>query len=317
MVAIGISDGALDNERCPVCKSDKYLNPTMRLLVSPCFHKMCESCINRLFLSGPSPCPICKVTLRKSNFVFQTFDDLYVEKEIQIRKKVGRYFNKRLEDFGGNLRVYNDYLEEVEEIMFNMINDVDVQQTQDRIERFRLENKDIIATNMSRQRTEEKAASLRLEREKREKQLRKEAYVNQALEEEKAKKHEQIEIINRLASAESASDAMKIVNESKLRLAPQKGLQPVDVHIDMDDDLDEDIGALDMLIDDRSYEPFDGLYCEPIYHAASTNYTDPMAQQFKTEEKAVLLKASGYTARITQQRALSAAYNGIFAGVST
>ncbi|EGF78168.1 hypothetical protein BATDEDRAFT_13326 [Batrachochytrium dendrobatidis JAM81] len=119
--AAGIADGALDNERCPVCKSDRYLNPTMRLLVSPCFHKMCESCINRLFLSGPAPCPICKVTLRKSNFVSQTFDDLYVEKEIQIRKKVGRYFNKRLEDFAGNLRLYNDYLEEVEEIcrLFN------------------------------------------------------------------------------------------------------------------------------------------------------------------------------------------------------
>ena len=28
-------------------------------------------------------------------------------------------FNKRLEDFGGNLRAYNDYLEEVEELSMN------------------------------------------------------------------------------------------------------------------------------------------------------------------------------------------------------
>ncbi|KAI9012836.1 CDK-activating kinase assembly factor MAT1-domain-containing protein [Gaertneriomyces semiglobifer] len=106
----------LDPDTCPVCKSDRYLNPTMKLLVSPCFHKMCENCINRLFLQGPAPCPICKVTLRKSNFVAQTFEDLYVEKEVQIRKRVSRIYNKRLEDFKGNLRAYNDYLEEVEDI---------------------------------------------------------------------------------------------------------------------------------------------------------------------------------------------------------
>ncbi|KAJ8330670.1 TFIIH/NER complex subunit, variant 2 [Batrachochytrium dendrobatidis] len=283
-----------------------------KLLIHPIQLYRCESCINRLFLSGPAPCPICKVTLRKSNFVSQTFDDLYVEKEIQIRKKVGRYFNKRLEDFAGNLRLYNDYLEEVEEILFNMINDVDVQQTQERIERFRLENKEIIAANIAIQRSEERAAFLLLEKEKKEKLLRKEAYLNQALEEEKAKKHEQIDIINQLASAESASDVMDIVNKSKLKMAPQKGLRFADVHIDLNMDNEDDTTVYDVLLDDGTYEPFDGLYCEPIYYAASINYTDPMAQQFKVEGKAIQLKAGGYSASIAQQRALSSAYAGIF-----
>ncbi|KAI8847052.1 CDK-activating kinase assembly factor MAT1-domain-containing protein [Chytridium lagenaria] len=139
------------DESCPVCQSDRYLNPSLKLLVSPCYHKMCENCINRLFLAGPGPCPVCKQTLRKSNFVAQTFEDLYVEKEVQIRKRVGKYFNKRLEDFNGDLRKYNDYLEEVEEIMFNLINDVDVQATNERIERFRQENKDLIAANLAKQ----------------------------------------------------------------------------------------------------------------------------------------------------------------------
>lgn len=99
----------------------------------------CESCINRLFSSGPAPCPQCRTTLRKAQFVIQTFEDLQVEKEVQIRKKVGKMyvtfceiliffwwetpltilafsFNKRLEDFKGDLRAYNDYLEEVEEL---------------------------------------------------------------------------------------------------------------------------------------------------------------------------------------------------------
>ena len=28
-------------DECPVCKSDRYLNPKLRLLVSSCYHKMC------------------------------------------------------------------------------------------------------------------------------------------------------------------------------------------------------------------------------------------------------------------------------------
>lgn len=28
------------DDQCPVCKSDRYLNPKLRLLVSSCYHKM-------------------------------------------------------------------------------------------------------------------------------------------------------------------------------------------------------------------------------------------------------------------------------------
>lgn len=32
---------------CPVCKSDRYLNPKLRLLVSSCYHKMCAPSADR------------------------------------------------------------------------------------------------------------------------------------------------------------------------------------------------------------------------------------------------------------------------------
>lgn len=78
----------MTDETCPVCKSSKYLNPKLTLLVSPCYHRMCETCINRLFLHGNAPCPICGTVLRKGNFVVATFEDLRVEKEVRIRKVV-------------------------------------------------------------------------------------------------------------------------------------------------------------------------------------------------------------------------------------
>ena len=95
------------DDQCPVCKSDRYLNPKLRLLVSSCYHKMsvvhalwlsktqwiinrCESCIDRLFTLGPAPCPICSKVLRKLAFAPQTFEDLAVEKEIVIRRRIAK-----------------------------------------------------------------------------------------------------------------------------------------------------------------------------------------------------------------------------------
>ncbi|MBW0500715.1 hypothetical protein O181_040430 [Austropuccinia psidii MF-1] len=168
---------------CPVCKSDRYLNPNLRLLVAKCYHKMCESCIDRIFSLGPEPCPICGQTLRKNNFAPQTFENLFVEKEVVIRKRISKYFNKRREDFK-TLDDYNNYLEEVEDITFNLINGVDVAQTEAKIKQFQIDNQDLIAQNavyearqielnkrqeeaLKKDREERKAEFLRLEEEAR------------------------------------------------------------------------------------------------------------------------------------------------------
>ncbi|KAI7394791.1 hypothetical protein KC328_g5988, partial [Hortaea werneckii] len=35
---------AADSEQCPICKSTRYLNPSLRFLVNPeCYHKLCAS----------------------------------------------------------------------------------------------------------------------------------------------------------------------------------------------------------------------------------------------------------------------------------
>ncbi len=98
------------DDQCPVCKSDRYLNPKLRLLVSACYHKMydmyasgvhaglitslhrCESCIDRLFTLGPAPCPICAKVLRKLAFTPQTFEDLGVEKEVAVRRRIAKEY---------------------------------------------------------------------------------------------------------------------------------------------------------------------------------------------------------------------------------
>ncbi|KAF2472346.1 CDK-activating kinase assembly factor [Lindgomyces ingoldianus] len=126
---------AEDGDICPVCKSSRYLNPNMRFLVNPeCYHRMCESCVDRIFSHGPAPCPIagCKRTLRKARFRSQTFEDLKVEREVDIRRRVARVMNKTESDFE-TLADYNNYLETVETVTWNLILKIDLEATERRL----------------------------------------------------------------------------------------------------------------------------------------------------------------------------------------
>lgn len=140
----------INDEKCQVCKSTKYLNPKMKILTSPCYHRMCDSCVERLFGHGASLCPFCKTTLRKTNFVLQTFEDLVVERECQIRKTIHKYMNKVEEDFP-TLKAYNDYLELLEDYTFKLLKNQNVQQVYGELEQFCSANKDVIQKNVIKQ----------------------------------------------------------------------------------------------------------------------------------------------------------------------
>ncbi|EIW65827.1 hypothetical protein TREMEDRAFT_35912 [Tremella mesenterica DSM 1558] len=144
-----VTEFKTESDVCPVCHTDRQFNKNLRLLVSPCYHKMCESCIDRLFTLGPEPCPQCGRILRKVNFAHQTFEDLKVEKEIAVRRRMAGFFNKRQEDFM-MLREYDDYLQEVEDLTFNLLNDIDVAETEARIADFRRRNAEAIAANQAK-----------------------------------------------------------------------------------------------------------------------------------------------------------------------
>ncbi|KAJ3195420.1 TFIIH/NER complex subunit [Irineochytrium annulatum] len=292
------------DEACPVCLQNRFFDPSLKLLVSPCYHKMCETCINRLFLAGPAPCPICKQTLRKSNFSKQTFEDLYVEKEVQVRRKVSNTFNKRIEDFNGDLRKYNDYLEEVEEILFNLINNVDVQATDERIARFRQENKDLIAANKSKQMNEDKAVSYRLRKEREERQNRKEAYMVQAMEEARAKKAEKESVINELASSDKSANS--ILSDSKSRR------QMTVFTLQLPDTMEEEEDFTIPMEDDTAFEPMDGVYREVVHFPLRDVYNDPWTSDFQKDRMA---KGAGYMPQWTYSRAIMSAFLGVTEGV--
>lgn len=67
----------------------------MKFLINPeCYHKMCESCVDRIFSSGPAPCPVagCGRTLRKQRFRKQILKDIRIEREVDIRRRINTVY---------------------------------------------------------------------------------------------------------------------------------------------------------------------------------------------------------------------------------
>ncbi|XP_028834205.1 CDK-activating kinase assembly factor MAT1 [Denticeps clupeoides] len=139
----------MDDQSCPRCKTTKYRNPSLRLMVNVCGHTLCENCVEMLFVRGSGNCVECDTPLRKSNFRVQLFEDPAVDKEVEIRKKVLKIYNKRNVDFS-SLREYNDYLEQVEELVFNLTNNIDAENTRQVMEQYQRENKDLILKNRAK-----------------------------------------------------------------------------------------------------------------------------------------------------------------------
>lgn len=139
----------MDDLGCLRCKTTKYRNPQLKLMVNVCGHAICDNCIELLFVKGAAICPECGATLRRSNFRLQLFEDSMVEKEVDIRRRILKDYNKQEDDFP-SLHEYNDYLEEVEIIIFNLVNGNDVAETKKKVESYKKENKGIILKNKSK-----------------------------------------------------------------------------------------------------------------------------------------------------------------------
>lgn len=70
----------MEEQGCPRCKTTKYRNPSLKLLVNVCGHSLCENCVELLFIKGSGACPDCGTALRRNNFRLQLFEDASVEK---------------------------------------------------------------------------------------------------------------------------------------------------------------------------------------------------------------------------------------------
>jgi CDK-activating kinase assembly factor MAT1 len=337
-----IIDYSSSDDKCPQCKTDRYLNPKLKLLVSPCYHKLCESCLDRIFSLGPAPCPECGVTCRKNQFGIQTFQDLQVEREVDVRRRVGRWFNKREEDFE-NLSRYNDYLEEVESITFNLINGVDKEETELRISNYLNSNKASIQNNVRSQEVEtevqrekelaDKAfrserAQRRRERQDRDR-LEKEADERQVVEalagrtgvdvqsvmkqqEENEKRREaRREKEERQDELEEAQRGIIASGTGKSKVGSKGEDSRPAYHVEMLWDFEGPLATLDdsrFLFNLRSAPASLG---GSVSNGASISYDDPWITAELPREEVTRLRAGGYNWSLAWQREIQIAVEGL------
>ncbi|GCB62167.1 CDK-activating kinase assembly factor MAT1 isoform X1 [Scyliorhinus torazame] len=191
----------MDDQGCPRCKTTKYRNPSLKLMVNVCGHTLCESCVELLFVRGSGNCQECGTALRKNNFRVQLFEDPTVDKEVDIRKKVLKVYNKREEDFR-TLQEYNDFLEEVEDIVSNLTNNVDVENTKRKMEQYQKDNKDIIYRNKLKLSREQDDLEEALEFERQESDQRRMLLLKEEQMQQLAKKKNKQALIDDLESSQ-------------------------------------------------------------------------------------------------------------------
>ncbi|KAM0723841.1 hypothetical protein Q7P37_000831 [Cladosporium fusiforme] len=318
--SLRVTDPA-SSESCPVCKSSRYLNSNLRFLVNPeCYHKMCESCVDRIFSHGPAQCPLpgCKRTLRKHRFRVQTFEDIKVEREVDIRKRVAAVFNKREDDFE-DLRAYNDYLNDVEDITFNLVEGIDVENSNQRLESYRQMHADEIAANQHLAQ-EEKTSYKELQKQERQQaRLRREAAHREEEEERREAAESRRDVLNRLA--QGTEDAETIAKEGQQvqlkkrmnRQAAAEKQRQLQAASDMGN------GSSNLVIKglktrkapgpEAPIDPFDGLAFKTEYYSLQDNYSWEVIQNPMSDK---VVRAGGYD--VMEQfggRALCEAFSGL------
>jgi len=135
-------EDSIGANKCPVCGSDPRTHPGLRFKINTkCYHRICEGCVDRNFSSGKAECPVagCHVNLWKREWRTQTFEDLKIEREVEIRKRVGKTLDRREEEFETK-RDYDDYLELKEELIMNLVFNTDAQATRRKLRDYAVAN---------------------------------------------------------------------------------------------------------------------------------------------------------------------------------
>ncbi|KAL7670087.1 hypothetical protein ACOME3_005025 [Neoechinorhynchus agilis] len=127
----------LEDQICPNCHTSKHHDPQMVLYVGTCSHSLCKRCLDSQFKQDQGKCPTCSVDLRKRYFKPQMFDDPRLDRATDIRRMLVKRYYLIEEDFD-TCDEYYEYVDEFEEIYYNLVENIDKEETKNRLDNFRL-----------------------------------------------------------------------------------------------------------------------------------------------------------------------------------
>ncbi len=301
-------------DMCPVCKTIRYLNKDMEFLINQeCYHPMCSNCVNRLFGDSPNQCPYagCHKTLRRKGFRSAFFGDLGVEREIDIRRRVTAVFNQAEDDFE-SLRAYNDYLQMVEDLTFDLVKGGDTARlkAEAELQQWEAENRAQIERNRRAGREADERARRRLQEEKEAARQRHHQAVEEARKEKEERERERVEELESLAAGIAPAQIQLKRRGQANRSAAQQAVAA---------DTVADVGRLSIrgLKEKKKppppqgpYDPFGGLDYEPTRYTLreSTVYHSEALDKFRHDPRHAI---GGFSFAEYTSRALFEAFAGL------
>ncbi|KAI0006283.1 CDK-activating kinase assembly factor MAT1-domain-containing protein [Xylariaceae sp. FL0662B] len=321
-----VGDSTIPSDICPVCKRVRYFNADMEFLINPeCYHAMCSNCVENIFGPGPAQCPYaaCTKTLRKNRFRPAFFGDLDVEREVDIRRRVNAVFNMVEDDFK-TLGDYNNFLQTVEDLTFDLLNggEAERKKAEDELKMYEQKHREDIERNKKKGR---EADARRQKRDAEEAKASRARRLEEAEEERRVRAEEasiNAEVMEALARGESGTAAeiqARIVAEKRARISSLAGSRFVDM-------LNPAPPAPSMLsirgLKDKNqktaeeedaakpYDPFDGLSLEPTRYRMhdESAYPNPFLDDARSRNDHCV---PGYDVGEYMARALYDAFAGL------
>lgn len=149
---------------CAICnynvihgKTSNLNGKTFKVNSTPkCGHKFCDDCINKeMARKRQFSCPTCGIPVTREKLSTKGLDETEVERDFIIRRKIKAIYNKTEEDFS-TLLEFQNYEEDVEDMIFNLVQGIDEEETQKKIELFQKNNISNITQKQSKKDQDEK-----------------------------------------------------------------------------------------------------------------------------------------------------------------
>lgn len=127
-----------------------------------CGHKFCSNCLYDLFTNQGKRQFACKrcsgsgrqIMVKRDKLSKKSLEETEVEKDVRVRKKVKAVYNRTESSFP-NAGAFRDYEEQVEDLIFNLVHDIDVAATQAKIKKYASQNEESIAFNAGKRSEED------------------------------------------------------------------------------------------------------------------------------------------------------------------
>jgi len=200
-------DDILTDESCAKCNTNSSCATDLSSIIflvnlsKNCGHKFCKVCVDKELRRHRSfLCPRCNTPVTHEKLSEKTVDETEVERDFRIRKRVMNIFNKQIEDFQvlssslssslTPLKLFQDYEEMREDIIFNLVHNIDVDNMNTKIKEYEKENLKLITERQSQKEQEEKKHLMKIrEDEELQKMREKEISDNYIIEKQQKKEH--------------------------------------------------------------------------------------------------------------------------------